>query len=107
MKGEWALTKNSGPNPHTFCFLIGGTLGPGLGAPLSCGPSLSEILDTDLTGILYRSRPKTVSRVPKLAQRSAESEPTPYGRYSAGQSWLAVRRSVGEGPKTGKSARYG
>ena len=47
--------KNSGPNPQTFQFLIGGTKiggpwpwGPNLGAPLSCGPSLIEIMDTGL-----------------------------------------------------------
>ena len=47
IKGKWPRLKNRGPNPQTFWFLIEGALGPPyLGAPLSCGPSLSEILDT-------------------------------------------------------------
>ena len=39
--------QNFVPNPQTFWHLIEGTLGPpNLGAPLSCGPSLSKTLDT-------------------------------------------------------------
>ena len=44
--------QNCVPNPQTFWHLIEGTLGPlasgppNLGAPLSCGPSLSKTLDT-------------------------------------------------------------
>ena len=45
IKNNWPGPKNSGPNPRSFRFLVGGTL-----SPRQVGPLLDEILATYLDG---------------------------------------------------------